>query len=257
MQKDVVLVSGGFDPVHIGHLRMFEEAAKLGDKLIVIVNNDNFLIQKKGFIFMDAEERIEIIKGFECVDEVFESIDKDNTVIESIRYLSKENDLKVFANGGDRKSKKMVPETDICDELGINMVFDVGGGKVQSSSTLTGTAEIFLTTVDKPWGSYKNLEKKEGYLVKIINLNPNKKLSLQSHEHRSEFWYVLSGEPKIQIEDVVSTLKKDEHIFIPCKTKHRLINDTKEQIRILEIQIGEILQEGDIKRFADEFGRVD
>ncbi len=257
MQKETVLVSGGFDPVHIGHLRMFEEAAKLADRLLVIVNNDNFLIQKKGFIFMDAKERIEIIKGFECVDEVFESIDEDNTVIESIRYLSKKENLKVFANGGDRKNENLVPESDICNSLGIKMIFDVGGGKIQSSSSLTGNAETFLSTVDKPWGSYKNLEKIDGHLIKIINLNPNKKLSLQSHEHRSEFWYVLTGNPKIQIEDKITKLTKNEYISIPKKSKHRLINDTNEPIKILEVQAGKILQEGDIKRFVDDFGRAD
>ena len=131
-----VVISGGFDPVHIGHLRMMKEAKKLGDKLIVILNNDNFLFNKKGFAFMPQNERAEIIEGFDCVDEVFISIDQDSTVKESLKKLSENQKINLFANGGDRKNEEDIPETKICKDLGIEMVFNVGGGKIQSSSDL-------------------------------------------------------------------------------------------------------------------------
>ncbi len=86
---ECVVVSGGFDPIHVGHLRMFQEASKLADKLIVIVNNDDFLIEKKGYVFMQATERIEIIEGFGVVDLVIESIDKDLTVCKTLKALAK------------------------------------------------------------------------------------------------------------------------------------------------------------------------
>lgn len=136
-----VVVSGGFDPVHKGHVRMFREAKALGDYLIVILNNDNWLISKKGFAFMREEERKEIIEAFRVVDEVVItnhlSNDPDPSVcadLYSIKSKLKVGDV-IFANGGDRKSGN-IPEYDLCDSLGIKMVFDVGGEKIQSSSDL-------------------------------------------------------------------------------------------------------------------------
>lgn len=139
-KKIVVAVSGGFDPVHIGHVRMFEEARKLGDRLVVIVNNDNWLRKKKGFAFMPQEERMEIIRGFRAVDEVVLTAHvedpTDMSVCEALRALRPD----VFANGGDRKVDN-VPELAVCAEIGCEMAWNVGpGGKVQSSSWLVDKA---------------------------------------------------------------------------------------------------------------------
>lgn len=136
--KRIVAVSGGFDPVHIGHVRMFEAAKKLGDHLVVILNNDNWLKKKKGYVFMDECERMEIIKGFRAVDEVvlsFHKIDPtDMSVCDELRTLKPH----IFANGGDRV-RHNVPEVSVCKEMGTKMVFSVGlGGKIQSSSWLVG-----------------------------------------------------------------------------------------------------------------------
>lgn len=127
-----VAVSGGFDPIHIGHIRMFKEARKLGDKLIVILNSDKFLKEKKGFVFMPFKERKEIIESIRYVDEVTPCFDKDNTVCNTLSSLKPD----VFANGGDRKEGN-VPEKPVCDKYNIEMVYNVGGGKIQSSSWLT------------------------------------------------------------------------------------------------------------------------
>ena len=131
-----VVVSGGFDPVHIGHLRLFIQAKKLGDHLTVILNSDNFLMKKKGFLFMPFEERKEILMGFSAVDNVLQSIDSDQTVVKSIEKLAKEDSIDIFANGGDRKNIKDIPEYDICKKHDIEMVFDIGGRKINSSSNL-------------------------------------------------------------------------------------------------------------------------
>jgi len=136
-EKVVVAVSGGFDPVHVGHLRMFEAAKKLGDELLVIVNDDNFLTRKKGQPFMKLEDRMEIIAGFRCVDHVKPAVDKDDTICESLRAY-KPN---IFANGGDRTSDN-VPEMPVCDELGIEMIWEVGGGKIRSSSDLIRNSSV-------------------------------------------------------------------------------------------------------------------
>jgi len=132
MAERVVAVSGGFDPLHVGHLRMIQAAAKLGSRLVVIVNDDDFLVRKKGYAFMPLAERMEIVRGLRDVDDVVAAVDRDQTVCETLRLVKPH----VFANGGDRRDAADIPETVVCRELGIEMVFNVGGGKVQSSSEL-------------------------------------------------------------------------------------------------------------------------
>jgi cytidyltransferase-like protein len=125
-----VCVSGGFDPVHVGHLRMMQEAASFGN-VTVIVNSDDWLMRKKGYIFMPFEQRCEIIEGFGCVAATTHVDDSDNTVCEALSRLKPT----YFANGGDRKTDN-TPEMNVCDAHGIELLWGVGGGKVQSSSTL-------------------------------------------------------------------------------------------------------------------------
>lgn len=132
----IVAVSGGFDPVHVGHLRMFKAAKQLGDQLVVILNTNWFLFRKKGYVFMKLRDRAEIIESFECVDKVVLSVDRDETVTKSLIEL-KPN---IFANGGDRTNDN-IPERKICEQLGIKMVFGVGGNKMQSSSSLVSSAK--------------------------------------------------------------------------------------------------------------------
>ena len=127
----VVAVSGGFDPIHIGHIIMFNQAKKLGDKLVVILNSDRFLKNKKGYVFMKFKERKAIIENIKSVDKVIPCIDKDQTVCKTLEELKPD----IFANGGDR-TKSNIPEVEVCKKLGIEMVFNVGGGKIQSSSRL-------------------------------------------------------------------------------------------------------------------------
>jgi len=127
---DTVCVSGGFDPVHIGHLRMIEEAAQHG-QVIVIVNSDDWLMRKKGYIFMPFRERCEILQGFAAVHETTHVDDADGTVCEALRRLKPT----FFANGGDRKTDN-TPEMDVCDAEGIQLLWGIGGGKIQSSSDL-------------------------------------------------------------------------------------------------------------------------
>ena len=127
----IVAVSGGFDPIHIGHIRYFKAAKKLGDKLVVILNSDKFLKRKKGFVFMPFKERKEVIEAIKGVDEVMECIDKDQSVCKTLTELKPD----IFAKGGDRIASNILEKT-VCERLGIKMVFRVGGGKVQSSSEL-------------------------------------------------------------------------------------------------------------------------
>lgn len=130
--KKLVMVSGGFDPVHVGHLRMFEEAKKLGDELLVVINCDDWLMRKKGKKFMSSHDRAEIIKGFKCVDHVF-VLETDRADVGEAIELFKPA---IFANGGDRKAEKDIPEAEVCKKYGVEMIFNVGGGKLRSSSEL-------------------------------------------------------------------------------------------------------------------------
>lgn len=141
-QKEVVVVvSGGFDPIHPGHIRMFKEAKALGDKLVVILNNDNWLLKKKKFNFMSEKERKEVLEAIRWVDEVVISKHPANPEDMSVIRELKEIRPDIFANGGDRDSRKVVPESPICDQIGCKMVFNVGhGGKIQSSSSLVNQA---------------------------------------------------------------------------------------------------------------------
>lgn len=135
-KEKVVMVSGGFDPIHIGHIRLMQEAKKLGDKLIVVLNNDNWLRLKKGSEFMPEEERKEIIEAISGVDEVVISNHTKNTKNMSICEEIKKIKPDIFANGGDRFADN-IPEFKLCNDLGIQMVFNVGhGGKIRSSSEL-------------------------------------------------------------------------------------------------------------------------
>ena len=132
----VVAVSGGFDPIHIGHIRMFKKAKKLGDKLVVILNNDHWLKKKRGYIFMPQEERKEIIEAIRYVDEVILTNQpknpKDMSVCEELKKIRPH----IFANGGDRKLDN-IPEVPVCEAIGCKMLFNIGeGGKIQSSSWL-------------------------------------------------------------------------------------------------------------------------
>jgi len=138
------MVSGGFDPVHIGHVRLFNEAKRLGDELVVVINNDNWLKSKKGYVFMPELERKEIIEAFEAVDRVILSGHKENTKDMSVCMELIKVKPHIFANGGDRNEKdandpnsSLYRERQIHKKLGIKMVYNVGyGGKVRSSSEL-------------------------------------------------------------------------------------------------------------------------
>ena len=134
-------MSGGFDPVHKGHIRMFREAANLSINVIVGLNSDEWLTRKKGKPFMNWDERAEILQSCKYINQVLPFDDSDETandIIKQVCSLYRDFDVNIyFANGGDRTSDN-VPEMKVCDELGVEMIWGLGGGKIQSSSWLIG-----------------------------------------------------------------------------------------------------------------------
>ena len=228
---------------------MIQESSKLASRLIVIVNSDRFLIEKKGYAFMPTEERIEIIMGFSEVYRAVVSIDDDLTVCKTLESLAKEENIKCFANGGDRINEAGIPEAKICKKYNIDMEFNVGGSKIQSSSSLVSGE------VDKPWGSYKTFEKGERYLLKRMTILPNEILSLQAHKHRAEHWFVVEGTATIECNGKTKTIEQYESFFIPLGSKHRLSNLSHNILKVVEVQIGAILSEEDIIRYEDRYER--
>jgi cytidyltransferase-like protein len=130
----IVATGGGFDPLHKGHIRLLKEAKNLGDKLVVILSSDEQLKMKNGRIFYPSqEERKEILESIKYVDEVFIDSNTQTTCENALRLIHPD----IYAKGGDRTSNNMAKvELDVCKELGIKIVYGVGGGKVQSSSWL-------------------------------------------------------------------------------------------------------------------------
>lgn len=253
----VVAVSGGFDPLHIGHVRMFEEARKLGDKLAVIINNDNWLRMKKGFTFMPQRERAEIIRSLPFVDKVVftdhKKGDTDKSVCRTLARVRPD----IFANGGDRVSKN-VPEVALCKELGIKMIFNVGaGGKVQSSSWMINNSRRPASKAVRPWGEYYGWDEGDGWNLKTIYIKPNKRLSLQYHHHREEWWLLVEGDATATVRegnDVLTIpLRKGEVFRVGKKQIHRLAS--KKGGVVVEVAYG-AFDEEDIVRLEDDHGRV-
>jgi D-beta-D-heptose 7-phosphate kinase/D-beta-D-heptose 1-phosphate adenosyltransferase len=157
-KKILVAVSGGFDPIHVGHVRLFEEARKLGDKLVVILNNDNWLRKKKKHVFMREEERKEIIAALSAVDEVVFTKHPENPEDMSVCHALENLRPDIFAQGGDRNrqdgldpTSSQNPEVKLCEKLGIQIVYNVGhGGKLQSSSWLLANYVKATNSQKKP-----------------------------------------------------------------------------------------------------------
>src|SRR4030042_1325956 len=128
-----VAISGAFDPIHVGHIRYISEAAKLGDRLVVILNGDDFLLRKKGFVFRPFEDRKEILESVKGVDEVIASVDEDQTVSKTLELLKPD----IFAKGGARTGPENIPEAQTCRKIGCKLVTNVGGSKIFSKSDLS------------------------------------------------------------------------------------------------------------------------
>ena len=254
---DYALVSGGFDPVHVGHLRMFQDAQSLSDNVILLLNNDEWLIKKKGKPFMNQHQRKEILNEFQSISKVIIQTSNDKSSSRAIEEFVENNPNKsiCYCNGGDRSNIGNIHESEICNELGVNLEFGIGGGeKVESSSQLT---KNYLGNIEKrPWGNYHIIAKNLGYQIKEIRVSQGSKLSLQKHKNRSEFWQIIKGKSKITIKDNECYLKEKEHIYIPKNTVHRIENIGNEELVFIEIQLGESLKEDDIVRLEDDYGRV-
>jgi cytidyltransferase-like protein len=248
----IIIVSGGFDPIHSGHIAYFKSARSLGDKLVVALNSDQWLINKKGKFFMPFNERKAIIENFADVDKVISFEDDDlgsatNALIK-VKEMFPEDDI-AFANGGDR-NKGNIPEMSV---EGVEFIFSVGGDdKKNSSSWILKKWQYYHE--DRIWGSFYNLFEGEGVKVKELIVDPGKGMSFQKHFKRHEIWLVSQGSCVVNYskdspenrEHV--TLNKFDKYIVPLGEWHQITNPFEETCRIIEIQYGEEVVEDDIER---------
>ncbi|MEZ4195111.1 MAG: adenylyltransferase/cytidyltransferase family protein [Candidatus Paceibacterota bacterium] len=220
-QKKIV-ISGGFDPVHPGHIAMIESAKEYGE-VHIVVNSDDWLIRKKGFFFQPWTDRKKILEAY--TPHIHTVDDTDGTVCEALRRIKPD----YFGNGGDRTNKN-TPELEVCKELGIETIFELGGGKFSSSTMINGRQRVVTR-----WGSYDVILDMPELKVKILNIAPGKKLSLQKHKLRSEFFFMPNGEVRMNLPGVWHAPKAP---------------DNKELV-ILEVQVG-LSEETDIERISEE-----
>jgi cytidyltransferase-like protein len=246
--KKIVLVTGGFDPLHSGHIAYLKAAKQLGDILVVGVNSDTWLVRKKGQAFMPLLERTTIIRELECVDFVIDFNDIDNTAKHAIWMVrqSYPQDLIIFANGGDRTANN-IPEMDIVDN-NLEFEFGVGGtNKANSSSWIL--QEWKAPKTERTWGYYRVLHEVPGTKVKELTVNPGCTLSMQRHSSRAEYWQVSEGRCVVEGEGKRQTsLDTHDSYHIPTNEWHRLYNPFDQPCRIVEIQYGPNCVEEDIER---------
>lgn len=244
----IVLVTGGFDPLHSGHLSYFRAARMLGDQLIVGLNSDEWLARKKGQPFMPLSERRQIVGSLKDVTSTVVYNDDDNSSCDAINQILSHcgpNDELIFANGGDR-TKDNIPEMSITDPR-VKFVFGVGGiDKINSSSWILQEWKQPKTL--RPWGYYRILHEVPGCKVKELTIEPGKSLSMQRHFKRHEQWVVSSGKCKVENLTDSTELSLHDNIFIPKDDWHKLSNPYNEPCSIVEIQYGEMCVEEDIER---------
>ena len=248
----IVLVTGGFDPIHSGHIEYLKSAKKLGDVLIVGVNSDDWLTRKKGRPFMPITERVTLIENLKMVDHVILFNDTDNTAIEAIKNVKAlyPHETVVFANGGDR-TKENIPEMVVED---VEFVFGVGGENKKNSSSWI-LEEWKAPKTERPWGYYRVLHQ-DGTEIKVkeLTVNPGCSLSMQRHQHRHEHWFVTEGTATINTLDaddntvMKNFVMKNMQTYIGREEWHQLVNKSHTPLKVIEIQFGEHCVEEDIER---------
>ena len=250
----IAVVSGGFDPLHSGHVNYLEGAAFHGDKLVVLVNSDEWLTRKKGRPFMPFEERSLIIQRMDMVDNVYAVNDKDDSVTHGLRQVRNafgHQHEYVFCNGGDR-GKDNIPEMEVD---GYEFEFSVGGdNKANSSSWIL--QEWKYPTERRVWGEFSDLFQDSAVKVKELVIEPGKGISYQRHFKRDEIWFVSKGEcevkhgiyPRYPDKFTTRTMHTDESMTVRRNEWHQIINKTAEPCHIIEIQYGEETSEDDIER---------
>jgi len=254
--KHIVLVTGGFDPLHSGHIEYFKEARKLGDELHVGLNSDDWLTRKKGRPFMPFLERANVIENLSMVNKVISFDDRDNSACGAIyKTMATHGDIKIiFANGGDRTNTTTPEFKTYGDMPKVEFAFGIGGNnKINSSSWLLD--EWKAPKTERNWGYYRVIHEYEKHTkVKELTVAPGNKLSMQRHKNRSEHWFVAEGtatvytSTSVEEHKLVGRYKQHESLHIPVGSWHQLANEDGIPLKLVEIQYGTNCVEEDIER---------
>ncbi len=259
----VAIVSGGFDPLHSGHIALLNGAADISDILVVALNSDKWLWRKKGKSFLPWDERREILRHLKMVTNVISFDDVDGTARHAI-HKAKEmypHSHIIFCNGGDR-NKGNVPERSLFDD--VEYLYGIGGDfKKNSSSWIID--KYMQSKEERVWGYYRVLMARDNVIVKELKIFPGKGMSLQRHFKREEFWWVFDGKCKVRynfLDDLINRgiydsndseqtkeLVKFDRFHIPVEGIHQIYNPYESPCRIIEFQYGEDPDEDDIERF--------
>jgi len=247
----IVVISGGFDPIHTGHIDYFYAARILGDKLIVGVNSDAWLQRKKGRAFMPMTERFSIVNSMKPVDHTVEFNDDDGSacaLLEHVKRVHPDDEI-IFANGGDR-TKENIPEMSVS---GVTFAFGVGGEHKRNSSSWI-LEEWKAPKTERAWGYYRVLHEVPGMKVKELTVEPGKSLSMQQHNHRAEYWMVSEGSCVVNsrldsgYKMPPRKLTRHQEFRILVTEWHQLTNPFDVPCKIVEIQYGHKCIEEDIQR---------
>jgi cytidyltransferase-like protein len=252
--KTIVLVTGGFDPLHSGHIAYFKAAKKLGDELHVGLNSDEWLTRKKGRPFMSFKERVSIIDELSIVDKVISFDDSDDSACGAIyKTMATNGTIKIiFANGGDRTNTTTPEFKTYGDMPNVEFAFGVGGEDKKNSSSWI-LKEWSQPTTERAWGRYTVLDKGDGWATKKLAFDVGKSLSDQRHFKRSEHWHVVEGTIHMALQfengDIVNrTYYSGDSIDIPVNTWHKAANVGDITAKVVEVWLGSELSEEDIER---------
>ena len=247
----IAVVSGGFDPLHSGHISYLNSAKKSGNFLIVLLNSDEWLKKKKGRFFLPFKERKLILENLQVVDEVMNFKDDDlNSCINGLNKIKKKysKDEIIFCNGGDR-TKANIPEMSIDN---IKFKFGVGGNSKKNSSS--DILKKWNNGYEKRvWGSFYNLLNDKHVKVKELTIEPDQGISFQRHFYRNEIWFISKGKCEVRHGKNKNNVKeyslvKDDLFKVQKGEWHQIVNSSDKVCKIIEIQYGEKVQESDIER---------
>lgn len=245
----IVIVTGGFDPIHSGHIEYINSAKEHG-RVVIGLNSDEWLKRKKGVSFMPYEERYAItstLKGVLCV---IDFDDSDNSACDAIEKVKKifPNTNIIFANGGDRTEQNIPEMKKYKNDPTVTFLFGVGGENKKNSSSWI-LQEWKAPKTIRPWGYYRVLHEVPGTKVKELTIEPGKKLSMQRHHHRAEYWFVAEGACQYETDfATMQIFQHDEMVKISKEKWHQLSNPFDVPCRIVELQYGESCVEEDIER---------